>query len=79
MAKGDDRAVVGSSGKPLKGMVLESGTKQVRNALGQYTIAPEPKMRGGVQFDLSRAKDESIGGKAPDGSEGGKTLFPGSG
>jgi hypothetical protein len=77
MAKGDDRAVVGSSGKPLKGMVLESGTKQVRNALGQYTIAPEPKMRGGVQFDIG--KDESIGGKAPDGSEGGKTLFPGSG
>jgi hypothetical protein len=79
MAKGDNRAVVGSSGKVREGMVLRSGTKQMRNILGQYTIAPEPKMRGGVQFDLSNAHDESIGGKAPDGSEGGKVLFPGSG
>ena len=79
MAKGDDRAVVGSSGKPREGMVLRSGTPQVRDALGRYTIDNPPKFKGGVQFDLSRAKDESIGGKAPDGSEGGKTLFPGSG
>lgn len=67
MAKGDDRAVVGASGRPLPGMVLESGTKQMRNKLGQYTIAPEPKMRGGVQFDLSKMTDQSIG-KPPDGS-----------
>lgn len=67
MAKGDNRAVIGASGKPLKGMVLESGTPQVRDALGRYTIAPEPKMRGGVQFDLSKATDVSIGAP-PDGS-----------
>ncbi len=79
MAKGDNRAVVGSSGKPREGMVLRSGTAQMRNKLGQYETAPEPKLRGGVQFDLSNAKDVSIGGRAPDGSEGGKTLFPGSG
>src|SRR5271156_3844755 len=79
MAKGDNRAVVGSSGKVREGMVLRSGTPQVRDALGRYTIDNPPKFKGGVQFDLSRAKDESIGGKAPDGSEGGKVLFPGSG
>jgi hypothetical protein len=60
MAKGDDRAVVGASGRPLKGMVLESGTPQVRDALGRYTIAKEPKMRGGAQFDMSAMKDHSI-------------------
>jgi hypothetical protein len=79
MAKGDNRATVGSSGKAREGMVLRSGTPQVRNALGQYTIAPEPKFRGGVQFDIDNARDVSIGGKAPDGSEGGKVLYPGSG
>ena len=79
MAKGDDRAVVGSSGKPREGMVLRSGTKQMRNIQGQYTISPEPKLRGGMQFDIDNARDVSIGGKAPDGSEGGKTVFPGSG
>jgi hypothetical protein len=60
MAKGDNRAVVGSSGRPLPGMVLESGTKQMRNKLGQYTISPEPKFRGGVQFDMSEMHDRSI-------------------
>jgi hypothetical protein len=60
MAKGDDRAVVGASGRPLPGMVLESGAKQMRNKLGQYTIAPEPKMSGGMQFDMSAMKDHSI-------------------
>jgi hypothetical protein len=34
MAKGDDRAVVGASGKPEKGMVLESGAKDVAKAIG---------------------------------------------
>ena len=68
MAKGDDRAVIGASGRPLPGMILESGTKQMRNKLGQYTIAPEPKLRGGVQFDLSTLTDQSIGAPG-DGSK----------
>ena len=66
MAKGDNRAVVGASGKPLKGMVLESGTPQVRDALGRYTIEKPVKFRGGVQFDLSKATDVSIGGPPDD-------------
>jgi hypothetical protein len=49
-------------------MILESGTKQMRNKLGQYTIAPEPKLRGGVQFDLSKLTDVSIGAPG-DGSK----------
>lgn len=59
MAKGDKRAVVGSSGKPLPGMVLESGSKQMRNKLGQYTTHPEPKLRGGMQFDMSSMQDQA--------------------
>lgn len=60
MAKGDDRCVVGASGRPQEGMVLQSGAKQMRNKLGQYTTQPEPKMRGGVQFDLSKLEDRAF-------------------
>jgi hypothetical protein len=70
MAKGDNRAVVGSSGRPLPGMVLESGTKQMRNKLGQYTTHPEGMRTsgGGMQFNVSDCKDVSIGAP-PDGSK----------
>jgi hypothetical protein len=61
VAKGDNRAVVGSSGRPLPGMVLESGTKQVAQKLGKYTTHPEGvRFKGGSGFDMSDMKDVSI-------------------
>ena len=66
MAKGDDRAVVGSSGKPLKGMVLESGTKEISKRLGRYT-APDMDLRtSGGHLDVDAMKDKSIGGPPDD-------------
>lgn len=51
MAKGDNRAVVGASGKPEKGMVLESGARTVAKVLGS-TSAPSRGKRetGGVNI-----------------------------
>jgi hypothetical protein len=61
MAKGDNRAVVGSSGRPLPGMVLESGTKQVAQKLGKYTTHKEgARFEGAMQFDMSSMVDHSI-------------------
>ena len=58
MAKGDDRAVVGASGKLDKEMKLESGTKDVAKSIG-YSDAPSrnskgqfEKIRRGVKFRL---------------------------
>ena len=67
MAKGDNRAVVGASGRPLPGMILESGAKQMRNLLGQYTIAKDLRTTGG-HFNVSDMTDVSIGAP-PDGSK----------
>ena len=61
MAKGDDRAVVGSSGRPLPGMILESGTKQVAQKLGKYTTHKEgARYSSASGFDMSDMKDVSI-------------------
>lgn len=51
MAKGDNRAVVGASGKPEKGMILDSGAKTVAKVLGN-TSAPSGSKRvtGGVNI-----------------------------
>lgn len=67
--KGDDRAVVGASGRPLPGMVLESGAKQIGRILGQYTVGKDVRTTpGGVQFNVSDCKDVSIGAPG-DGSK----------
>ena len=47
MAKGDDRAVVGSSGKPLPGMILESGAKTVAKVLGDTSAPSRNKAKHG--------------------------------
>ena len=67
MAKGDDRAVVGSSGRPLKGMVLESGTKEISKRLGRYTRPNDDLRTTGGHFNVDEMQDKSIGGP-PDGS-----------
>jgi hypothetical protein len=68
MAKGDNRAVVGSSGRPLKGMVLESGVKTVAAKLGKYSTQKDVRTKGDGHFNVSDCTDQSIG--APqDGSE----------
>lgn len=60
MAKGDNRAVVGSSGRPLPGMILESGTKQVAQKLGKYTTHKEGARYSSSGFDMSDMRDVSI-------------------
>lgn len=60
MAKGDNRAVIGASGKPLKGMELESGTKTIAKVLGCYDAPSGPKkgqreLRG-VKFNFEPGK-----------------------
>lgn len=55
MAKGDDRAVVGASGKPQEGMKLESGTKTIAKVLGCYDAPSKPKHeKGGVKFNFGK-------------------------
>jgi hypothetical protein len=51
VAKGDDRATVGASGKPEPGMILTSGTKDVAKAIG-YKDAPSKggNPKAGVKF-----------------------------
>jgi hypothetical protein len=64
MAKGDNRAVVGASGKPLPGMVLESGAKTIRNKLGQYarsSVGQTNLRTSGAHFDVDGMRDVSIG------------------
>jgi hypothetical protein len=69
MAKGDDRAVVGASGRPERGMVLQSGAKTVAAVLGRYTTHPEGiRTKGDGHFNVSDCKDQSIGAP-PDGSK----------
>jgi hypothetical protein len=68
MARGDERAVVGSSGRPLKGMVLESGAKTVAAKLGKYSIGKGVRTSGDGHFNVSDITDSSIGAP-PDGSE----------
>jgi len=51
MAKGDDRATVGASGKLDKEMKLESGAKDVAKAIG-HTDAPSRNPKG--QFEKAR-------------------------
>jgi hypothetical protein len=60
VAKGDDRAVVGSSGRALKGMMLESGAKTVAQKLGKYSTHKEGVRFSGTGWDLSDMKDVSI-------------------
>ncbi len=60
MAKGDNRAVVGSSGKPLPGMVLESGAKTVAKVLGKYTTHSEGMRTGDGHFNVSDMRDVSL-------------------
>ena len=63
----DRRAVVGSSGRPEKGMVLDSGAKQIAEVLGRHDRASGPAGRqairttGGMRFDVDAMKDHSIG------------------
>ena len=68
MAKGDDRATIGASGRPERGMVLDSGARTIRNKLGQYEPHNNFSTRPGVKFDVDGMRDMSIG-KAPDPSE----------
>jgi len=60
MAKGDNRAVVGSSGKPLPGMVLESGASTVARVLGN-TSAPSgsKRLHGGMRINTPDMPDHS--------------------
>lgn len=51
MVKGDDRAVVGGSGKLDKEIKIESGVKDVSKAIG-YKDAPSRNSRG--QFEKAR-------------------------
>jgi hypothetical protein len=53
MAKGDNRAVIGASGRPEVGMVLESGTKTIAKILGNRD-APSGSKSGtqGQKFDV---------------------------
>jgi len=65
MAKGDNRAVVGSSGKPLPGMTLTSGAKTIAKVLGCYDRPSGPHgqdtMRsGGMKFNVSDMEDKSL-------------------
>ena len=65
MAKGDDRAVVGASGKPLPGMILESGTKTIAKKLGCYDRPSGPHGQdtmksGGAHFNVSDMEDRSL-------------------
>lgn len=61
------RAVVGSSGRPEKGMVLDSGAKQIAEVLGNKDRASGPAGRqsirtgGGMKFNVSDMVDHSIG------------------
>ena len=61
------RAVVGSSGRPEKGFVLDSGAKQIAEVLGRKDRPSGPHgqdtMRGGggVRFNVSDMVDRSIG------------------
>lgn len=51
MAKGDNRAVVGASGKPTGDMVLTSGTKDVARAMRH----PDGRFKAsgpGVKFEI---------------------------
>jgi hypothetical protein len=68
MAKGDDRATVGASGRPLKGMVLQSGAKTVATTLGCYTRPEGMRTKGDGHFNVSDCVDKSIGAP-PDGSK----------
>jgi len=58
MAKGDDRAVVGASGRPLIGMVLTSGAKTIAKVLGCYDAPSGSKQdTQGMKFDVDGMKD----------------------
>lgn len=60
MAKGDDRAVVGASGRPLPGMLLTTGTRTIAKILGRHD-APSGSKEGsqGMKFDVEGMKDVS--------------------
>lgn len=62
MAKGDNRAVIGASGKPQEGMVLSSGAAQIAKIIGRSDAPSKPKETGCMRF-----KEPSIGAP-PDGS-----------
>lgn len=64
MAKGDERAVVGASGRPEPGMVLKSGAKEIAKKLGCYSTADRDLRTNGGHFDVDSMKDQSIG-RAP--------------
>lgn len=63
----DRRAVVGSSGRPEKGFVLDSGAKQIAEVLGRHDRASGPagkqavRTGGGMRFNVSDMVDHSIG------------------
>jgi hypothetical protein len=58
--------VVGSSGKPLPGMILESGAATVAKTLGKYA-GKDLRTKGDGHFNVSDITDVSIGAP-PDGS-----------
>ena len=64
------RAVVGASGKPREGMILESGAQTVAKVLGRYTRSDRDVRTTGGHFNVSDLTDVSIGAPG-DGSEGG--------
>jgi hypothetical protein len=71
----DRRAVVGSSGRPERGMIIDSGAKQIGSILGTV-YRPEKGQNklttsGGMKFDVDAMKDKSIG--RLDESSGGPT------
>jgi hypothetical protein len=66
--RSDRRAVVGASGRPEKGFVLDSGARKVAEALGRHDTPSGPRSRdlktvggGGVRFDVYGMRDQSIG------------------
>jgi hypothetical protein len=50
VAKGDDRATVGASGKAEPGMVLTSGAKDVAKAIGRKDAPSKGSPKGPIKF-----------------------------